>query len=219
MLGSLFHFLQTGLGTSADLNIEEGSTRCSANGVIIHAPTQVNLRISGTYISVLPDAQVARVDWDSGLKQIDYADGAEAGFADTILSANTLAITTGNYVDWNLFDLSSANNEIGHGIDVDTGLGKGNLGDLHCTSRVYSKFIKNKDTSAGDMVVGDAATKEWTPLLSAGSKFTLPPDSIFVMATDNLSGLAVAESTSCNLRIAASGGDLDYALNWVGQSN
>jgi hypothetical protein len=218
MLGNLFHFLRSGLSNSADYNANAGSPRCSVDGVKIHAPSQVNLRVSGTYISVLPDTQVAQVVWDSGLKTIEYADGSVPGFADTVLSANTLSLSSGSSVDWNLHDLSGTNNVIGHGVDATSGYGKGNLGDLHCTSRIYAMFIKNKDTSVGNLKIGNAASNKWTSILSGSSTVTLPADSVFVIASEDPSGFAVTGGSSCNLRAKAESGGVNYSLNWVGQS-
>ena len=126
------------------------SPRCSGDGVKVHAPSQAQIRISGTYASILPDAQVAQVRWDDGLVQIDYHDGSAPGFCDTIFSANALTLADEEYVDWNLYDLSSASNDVGHGDTQDA------LGLQPCTARIYTMFLKNKAESTGDLLVGSS---------------------------------------------------------------
>lgn len=187
--------------------------RCNDNGVRIHAPSQVAMRISGLYTSTLPDGQVAQVQWDDGQKTIDYHDGSEPGFCDTILSANLLSIDDGEFVDWDLHDLSEANNDIGHGE------GQDNLGMNQCNARVYSLFIKNREDSEAAMIVGNASTNEWTAFLTAGSTLTLPADSIFAIIGDQPAGLPVDGDDNCNLRITADGGELLYGVNLCACSN
>ncbi len=201
-------------GTNEGGIIGTGRPRCDDNGVVIYAPTQVNVRISGLYQSVLPDAQVSTVEWDDGTMTKDYFTGAGPGLCDTILSANLLEMGDTEYVDWDLHDLSEDNNDIGHGE------GQDQLGMNHCTSRIYSLFIKNRSDSEANMVVGASATNEWTSLFDTGATITLPPDSIFAVIGEHQAGMAVT-STNCNLRVEANGiagGSLLYGLNWCGSS-
>lgn len=221
MFGGVLQILFAPFGLSSASVISDGVDgvglvalpRCNDNGVRIHAPSQVAMRISGLYTSTLPDGQVAQVQWDDGLKTIDYHDGSEPGFCDTILSANLLSIADGNFVDWDLHDLSEANNNIGHNDSED------NLGMSQCTERIYSLFLKNREDSAATMIVGNASTNEWTAFLTAGSTLTLPVDSIFAIIGDQPAGLPVDGADNCNLRIAADGGTLAYGLNYVGASS
>ena len=206
--------LQRNDGTNGSGIIGTGSPRCGDNGVTIHAPTQVSIRISGLYQSILPDGQVASVTWDDGSMTKDYSDGSEVGLCDTILSANLLSLVDGGVINWDLHALSETDNDIGHGDAQD------NLGMGQCTSRIYSLFIKNRADSEADMIIGGAATNEWTPLLDSGAKISMPPDSIFALIGENQSGILVSES-NCNLKIEADGiggGDLLYGLNWNGCS-
>ena len=186
--------------------------RCSEDGVKVHAPSQAQIRISGTYASILPDAQVAQVRWDDGLVQIDYADGSSPGFCDTIFSANSLTLDDEEYVDWNLYDLSSASNDVGHGDTQDA------LGLQPCTARVYTMFLKNKAESTGDLLVGDADAPTWNSLLVGSSKLTLPPDSIFVISGDQPAGLAVDPADNSDLRLRAPDGAAQYSFHWTGAS-
>lgn len=221
MFGGVLQLIFAPFGLSNAVVINDGVDgngllavpRCNDNGVKIHAPSKVQMRISGLYTSTLPDGQVAQVEWDDGLKTIDYHDGSEPGFCDTILSANLLTIANGAFVDWDLHDLSEADNNIGHENAED------NLGMNQCTERVYSLFIKNREDSVATMIVGNAPTNEWTAFLTAGSTLTLPADSIFALISDTPSGFPVDGVDNCNLRIAASGGALSYGISWIACSN
>lgn len=220
MIGGFLQILIAPWGLSPALPINEGldgvglvaTPRCDSSGVLVHAPSQVSMRISGTYVSVLPDGQVAQVLWDDGLRTYNYQSGSQAGLCDTVLSANLLTLSDGATVEWDLHDLSEADNDIGHGD------GQDNLGLEQCTSRVYALFVKNREDSESTMVVGNATTNEWTAVLDAGSTLTLPADSIFAITSELPTGMLVDGTADCNLMIESSGGDLRYGLNWIGCS-
>lgn len=187
-------------------------TRCVPNGVIVNAPTQINMRISGAYQSILPDGQVASTNYDDGGTQIDWESGSEAGFCDTILSANILSIDDGEFIDWDLHAMSEPGNDIGHGLGQDA------LGLETCTARIYALFLKNRADSESTMIVGDSSTNEWDALLTAGSTLTLPADSFFCLISEEPEGLDVA-SDNCNLKIESDGGDLKFGISYCGTSN
>lgn len=199
-------------GTNDTGIIGTGSARCSENGVVIHAPTRLEVRITGTYQSILPDGQVAQVVWDDGFQTIDWPDGSYPGACDTILSANVLSMSEGEHIDWDLHDLSEVDNNVGH-LD-----GEDNLGMNTCTRRVYNLLVKNTEDSEGDMIVGDSGGDEWTGFFASGAKIELPPDSVFALIGETPSGLSVAEDNAL-LKIEADGGALSYGLNWNGSSN
>lgn len=192
--------------------MSSGASRCGSNGAVVHAPTQVMARISGTYQSVLPDGQVASVNWDDGGFQIDYPSGSGPGLCDTILSANQLSLGAGLSVDWDLHGLSEPGNDIGHGLGQDA------LGLETCVARVYSLFIKNREDSTSTMTVGASPSNEWNALLTAGSKLTLPADSFFCLINDEPNGLDVSSSNR-NLRIKSNGGTLKYGMSYAGTSS
>lgn len=199
-------------GTNGDGIIGTGASRCGSNGVVVHAPTQISMRISGSYQSILPDGQVASVNWDEGGFQIDYPSGSEPGLCDTILSANNLTIEDGDSVDWDLHGLSEPDNDIGHGLGQDA------LGLETCTSRIYALFLKNRADSESTMIVGDSSSNQWDSLLTAGSTLTLPADSFFCLISEEPNGLDVA-SDNCNLKIESDGGTLSLGLNYCACSN
>ena len=221
----MFGFLATyhaafGLSGSIVLNegtngvgiIGTGAARCSANGVVVHAPTQISMRISGIYQSILPDGQVASVNWDEGGFQIDWPAGSEPGLCDTILSANLLSLDDTESVDWDLHGMSETGNDIGHGLGQDA------LGLEVCLARVYTLFLKNRADSESTMIVGGSLTNEWDSLLTAGSTLTLPADSFFCLISEEPNGLDVA-SDNRNLKIESDGGTLLYGINHCGTSN
>ena len=221
----MFGFLATyhaAFGLSGSIVIDEGTNglgiigtgaaRCGSNGVVVHAPTQISMRISGTYQSILPDGQVASVNWDDGGFQIDWPSGSEAGLCDTIISANSLSIDDGDSVDWDLHAMSEPDNDIGHGLGQDA------LGLEQCIARIYALFLKNRADSESTMIVGDSSTNEWDALLTSGSTLTLPADSFFCLISEEPNGLDVV-SDNCNLKIESDGGDLNYSINLCATSN
>lgn len=208
------YWVPRGLGIQLNTNGTNpgNSTRCGDGRAIIHAPTQISARISGLYQSILPDNQVATVAWDDGTQEIEYRDGQNPGECDTIISANLLSLADTLSVNWDMHDLSESGNDIGHGLAQDA------LGMEQCTSRVYTWFFKNRSDSTSNAVIGNSASNEWTGLLTAGSTFTLPPDSFVGIIGGQPAGMSVS-STNCNLKVLSSGGDLNYGLNWCGCSN
>ena len=173
------------------------------------------MRVQGRYQSVLPDGQVAFVDWDDGFQTIDWLDGSFAGYCDTILSANLLGITWNpsvpSKVDWDLHDLSEPDNDVGHGDAED------NLGTGQCSVRVYNLLIKNHQASEGDMLIGNASSNKWTGFFNTGATLTLPPDTAFALIAESQSGMPITE-TNALLKIEAIGGTLSYGLNFNGCS-
>jgi len=192
--------------------IGTGAARCGPNGVVVYAPTQISMRISGTYQSILPDGQVASVNWDEGGLQIDFPSGHEAGLCDTAVSANLLSTEDGEIVDWDLHAMSEPGNDIGHGLGQDA------LGLETCIARIYALFLKNRADSESTMIVGGSSSNEWDSLLTSGSTLALPPDSFFCHISEEPNGLDVSE-TNCNLSIESDGGTLLWGINYSGSSN
>jgi len=189
-----------------------GVPRCNSLGPSVSAPARVNLRISGTYSNVLGDDQVVRVPWDAGSLLFDIESGAGDGLADTALSSNSQALADAASVNWDIYDLSESGNDIGNGVGSDM------LGLGHCSARICALLIQNKSDSQGALVVGNAATNKWTGFISSTGTVTLPAGSLFMVGGPNADGMAVDGSTNFKLKLAASGGGVDYGIHWVGSS-
>lgn len=91
------------------------------------------------------------------------------------------------------------------------------FGDTHVTTLVTVRaiLIRNLDTSTGSLVVGGASSNEWSePFAADGDKIVVPPNSAFSISNLN-TGWTVDDSNK-NLKLAASGGDVNYDIAIVG---
>lgn len=182
---------------------------------VVHSTATITVRVQGSYSSVPADGQSVGISWNiaSGNKRIDYQDGVDPGLTDTALSANSLEIADTDSLDFDLYDLT--------GVDIGHGEGLDQLGTPHQLSRIYAMSIRNGKTdegSVGDLVVGAATSNPWSSAISSAGEITLPPDSVFILFGESTNGMAVS-SSNCNLKLAASGGDVVAGLNYCGCSN
>lgn len=92
------------------------------------------------------------------------------------------------------------------------------LGDTtHNTTFVTIKgiLVVNESTSGGELVIGGAATDEWSELFGAdGDKIRVPLDSPMLWSSRRC-GKEV-DATNKNLKIAAEGGDVTYSIAIAG---
>lgn len=80
---------------------------------------------------------------------------------------------------------------------------------------VKALLIVNHATSGGELVLGGAAADEWSePFVADGDQITVPPDSPLLL-TNRQAGWQV-DNANKNLKLAASGGDVDYSIAIVG---
>ena len=98
-----------------------------------------------------------------------------------------------------------------------TSLGRTILGDLHTVTflTVSALLVVNESTGGGKLLIGGAASDEWSePFGADGDQVAVPPDSPLLLC-NRQAGWPVDDSNK-NLRIAASGGDVDYSIAVVG---
>jgi hypothetical protein len=91
------------------------------------------------------------------------------------------------------------------------------LGDDHVVALLTVKaiLIVNHNTAGGSLVVGGAATNEWSaPFAAAGDKIAVPPDSPLLLA--NRSAGWPVDATHRNLKLAATGGNVTYSIAILG---
>ncbi|MBA7474157.1 hypothetical protein ES707_09505 [subsurface metagenome] len=101
-------------------------------------------------------------------------------------------------------------------LDLDA-LTRAVLGDQLTVSfeTIKALLIRNADTSTGNLVIGNAATNEWSaPLGAAGDTLVVPPDG--VLLTSNRDAGWTVDATHKNLKLAASGGNLIYSIAVLG---
>lgn len=213
--GSLMLLFAPGGLSFSDDRLPSPRRTCAGSLIVVKAATRLSMRVQGTYVSILPDLQQAKVEWDDGQKDIDYGPGSVPGQCDTILSANKQQIASGLSVNWDLHALGEAGNDIGHG------LGQDNLGLEQCNARLYSLLLKNWGSaqgSTGTLTVGGASVDEWTTILNSGATVTLPPDSFSVLVGESQNGFASPEGNSL-LKLAAGGGPVVFGINYAACSN
>ena len=91
------------------------------------------------------------------------------------------------------------------------------LGDTHTVTflTVKAVLIVSHDTSEGQLAVGAAASDEWAePFGADGDQIVVPADSPLLLANPT-TGWAV-DASNKNLKLAASGGDVDYSIAILG---
>lgn len=91
------------------------------------------------------------------------------------------------------------------------------LGDTHTVTflTVKALLIVNRSSSGGQLLLGGAATEEWSePFGADGDQLAVPPDSPLLLA-NRQAGWNVDEGNK-NLKLAASGGDVTYSIAVVG---
>ncbi len=80
---------------------------------------------------------------------------------------------------------------------------------------VKALMIVNQSTGAGELLIGGAASDEWSePFGADGDQATVPPDSTLLL-TNRKQGWDV-DSTNKNLELTASGGDVTFSIAMVG---
>ena len=98
-----------------------------------------------------------------------------------------------------------------------TALTRSMLGDSVAVTLLSVKalLIVNESTTGGELVVGGAATDEWSePFVADGDQIAVPLDSPMLLA-DRRAGWEV-DSLNKNLKLAASGGNVTYSIAIVG---
>jgi hypothetical protein len=98
-----------------------------------------------------------------------------------------------------------------------TALTRAVLGDVLTTTFLTIKaiLIVSSSDSAGELVVGGAASDEWSyPWAAAGDKSHVPPDSRLLLENSQW-GWAV-DASNKNLKLAASGGAVTYDIAIIG---
>ena len=91
------------------------------------------------------------------------------------------------------------------------------LDDTHTVTflTVKALLIVNHDTSDGELLVGNAASDEWSePFGADGDQARVPPDSPLLLA-NRPSGWNV-DASNKNLKLAASSGAVDYSIAIIG---
>ena len=122
-----------------------------------------------------------------------------------LLIQNEAVLSAANY-DVDVNDLT--------GMDVGAGAGLDNLGLSQANTAIHYFWVRNRSTSAGNLVLNVTVANGWTNWLGGSVTRTLAPGaSIREFST---TGITVAAGTNDQLRITASGGDINFDLEWLG---
>jgi len=147
-------------------------------------------------------------DWDSGVK-----DANTLTFAEYFEDGNGANQADGS---WHVEDQSLADG-VSTTLDL-SALTRTVLGDTLTTEFMTIRgilIVQTSATWAAELVVGGAASDEWSyPFSADGDKANIPPDSPWLVCNRQW-GWAV-DSAHKNLKLEASGGDVTYSIVIVG---
>ena len=94
------------------------------------------------------------------------------------------------------------------------------LGDTHSLTllKVKALLLVSRSTSVGTLLVGAAASDQWSePFGADGDQIEVPPDSPMLLS-NRQTGWTV-DASNKNLAMSAVGGDVDYAIAIVGTTS
>jgi len=105
-------------------------------------------------------------------------------------------------------------------LDIGSGAGKDQHGGSLALTGIKGFYVKNRSTSAGNLLVGgEGTTAAWNSLFNGSDTalISLPPGAIVMITNPSSAGYAVADTTNHLLKIAAdSGGAVAYDIAIVG---
>lgn len=145
--------------------------------------------------------------WNDGA-----VDASRLGYAESLLdgSDDNQAEAVWHVEDQTLLDGTSTTLDL-------TNLTRTVLEDLHTVTftQVRAVLVVNLATGSGELIVGGAASDEWSaPFGADGDLLAVPPNSPLLLA-NRKTGWDV-DDTNKNLKLAASGGDVNYSIAIVG---
>jgi hypothetical protein len=149
-------------------------------------------------------------NWAGGATDNDRLDYAERllegngnNQAEAVWHAEAQSLTSGNSTTLDL-----------------TALTRTILGDTHSLTllKVKALLVVSRSTSTGTLVVGAAASDEWSePFGADGDQIGVPPDSPMLLC-NRQAGWTV-DASNKNLKVSAVGGDVDYAIAVLGTTS
>ncbi|MEE8450350.1 MAG: hypothetical protein V3R99_00495 [Thermoguttaceae bacterium] len=139
--------------------------------------------------------------------RLDYAERLLEGNgndqAEAVWHADAQSLTSGNSTTLDL-----------------TALTRTILGDTHSLTllKVKALLLVSRSTSVGTLLVGDAASDQWSePFGADGDQIEVPPDSPALLS-NRQTGWTV-DASNKNLKLSAVGGDVDYAIAVIGTTS
>lgn len=147
------------------------------------------------------------VDAGQGIA-LSLADGTSADQADQLFQDEGIAISSGNNVDLDLYDLAN------FGLQTDP------LRNSITFAEIVGILITNDSDSAGDLIVGGNGTAAaWTDWLQTNSDtLRIAPGGFECAGNPANPAFAITDSSNHLLRLAASGGDVTGNVYLLGRS-
>lgn len=139
-------------------------------------------------------------------------DGAAANQADAYWSSRGRTLASGNDETIDLFDFGS--------LDIGAGAGLDPVGQAITLESVVALIVRNNSSSTGTLTVGAEGTgAAWNSPFAGDDEaaLTLPPGATACLVSPGATGWAVADSTNHLLKIAASGGAVNYDIIVIGR--
>lgn len=176
------------------------------------AATLTDLMATFTLQAKLADS-IGGVTLTDLLAQLAFAltlsSGTTANCADRIMVNKGRSLTSGNNVDLDMHDFANWSPTTDPVRNVIT------------FAEVVAFAVVSKASSAGDLIVGGNGTAAaWQSPFAADDTFkvTVRPGGFLFMAAPADPAYAVADTTNHLLRLAASGGNVDYDVGALGRS-
>jgi len=138
-----------------------------------------------------------------------FSSGTTANKADRLYFEVDQAITSGNSVTLDLFDLAN--------FDATTDV----LGNTVSFAEIVALLIENESGSAGNLIVGgDGTTAAWNSPFGGDddAAVTLDPGGVLFLFNPTDPAYAVADTSNHLLKLAASGGDTIHNITILGRS-
>lgn len=167
---------------------------------------RVHAGITGNYIQELGD-QAGQVNHPISFERtITFTNGIGKNQADIFWGDKARTISESANDDINIFD--------GGTIDIGPGVGRDPLGNDLAIAKIVTLFIYNHASSAGNLVIGNAASNPWTAILSGTTPTVGPitPGGLIELVAPDATAWAVTDASNNILRINASGGDVVFDI-------
>lgn len=140
--------------------------------------------------------------------------GTTADKADRFWYDSGRTITSASSEDIDVYDLGS--------IDLGAGAGKDALGQTWTVAEIVALIVVNETASAGSLLVGGkSATTAWNSPFGGSDDdafIELKPGGSLILFAPSDPAYAVADTTNHLLKMAASGGNVTYAIGLLGRS-
>jgi len=167
---------------------------------------KIRFGITGTYKNQL-GSEAGDVSYPIDFEQvISIANGTSNGQADIFWGDKGRSISSGGNDDLDLFD--------GGTIDIGPGAGRDPLGFDLAVAKIVAVYVFNDATSAGNLILGAAASGEFTSIVGQSGDTIGPikPGCGMLITNTAAAAFTVTDTSNHVLRVNANGGDCTYSI-------